>query len=66
MTNKPVRYLSRSDIENRLGLRPGALGRIKLPEPDAYVGRARGWLPETIDRWNAERPGRGNWKPKSK
>ena len=25
----------------------------------ALIGRTRGWLPETIDRWNASRPGRG-------
>ena len=30
-----------------------------LPEPDVRIGRTRGWLPETIDRWNARRPGRG-------
>jgi len=23
------------------------------------IGRTRGWLPETIDGWNAKRPGRG-------
>ena len=23
------------------------------------IGRTRGWLPETIDEWNANRPGRG-------
>ncbi len=27
--------------------------------PDATIGRTRGWLPETIDQWNAQRPGRG-------
>ena len=25
----------------------------------ALIGATRGWLPETIDRWNAARPGRG-------
>lgn len=38
-----------------------------LPKPDAITGTGpnapRGWLPETIDRWNAERPGRGNRRP---
>ena len=32
---------------------------MKLPEPDVLIGRTRGWLPETIDEWNARRPGRG-------
>lgn len=30
-----------------------------LPEPDVTIGRTRGWLPDTIDQWNAQRPGRG-------
>ena len=37
----------------------GGLLNLKLPEPDAMIGRTRGWLPETIDGWNAKRPGRG-------
>ena len=37
---------------------PAAKG-YNLPEPDALIGATRGWLPETIDRWNAARPGRG-------
>ncbi|MGC0364831.1 putative site-specific integrase-resolvase [Rhodococcus sp. 27YEA15] len=56
-------YLSRGEIAERLGV---ALGTIKsydklgyLPEPDVKVGRNFGWAPETIDEWNANRPGRG-------
>ena len=33
--------------------------KLRLPEPDAYIGRTRGWKTETIDAWNAARPGRG-------
>lgn len=58
----PTRYLSSSEVAERIGVVPGALGRYKLPEPDVLVGRARGWLPETIDEWQRNRPGRGNWK----
>jgi predicted DNA-binding transcriptional regulator AlpA len=29
------------------------------PEPDIMLGRAPHWLPKTLDRWVAERPGRG-------
>ena len=36
-----------------------AVSAYKLPQPDATIGRTRGWLPETIDRWNTQRPGRG-------
>lgn len=43
----------------RIDAETGALGNYKLPEPDAYIGRTRGWKTETIDAWNAARPGRG-------
>ena len=54
-----IHYLGLNDVADRLGITKGALARYKLPEPDATVGKARGWLPETIDQWNAARPGRG-------
>ncbi|TPF96856.1 hypothetical protein EP30_05420 [Bifidobacterium sp. UTCIF-39] len=52
-------YLGVTDVAQRLGITKGALLSLKLPEPDATIGRTRGWLPETIDEWNANRPGRG-------
>lgn len=52
-------YLGFNQFAERIGVKPGALGNYRIPEPDAYIGRTRGWLPETIDRWNASRPGRG-------
>lgn len=54
-----IRYLSRTQVANRIGVRAATLSRYKLPEPDATIGAARGWLPETIDQWQAQRPGRG-------
>lgn len=58
-----TRYLSRSDVAERIGVKPATLSRYELPEPDVIVGSAsnaaRGWLPETIDRWNDQRPGSG-------
>lgn len=58
----PVRYLSRPEIAERLGLHPDTLNRYKLPEHDAQIGpRLKGWLPETIDTWNDERVGQG-WR----
>jgi hypothetical protein len=54
-----VIYLSRTQVAQRIGVTPGALSRYKLPEPDAWIGDVRGWLPETIDRWHEQRPGRG-------
>jgi len=57
------RYLSRPEVAKRIGVKPDTLNRYKLPEPDAIVGQLRGWLPETIDRWNESRPGPGKWGP---
>lgn len=52
-------YLSLTEVAERLGITKGALAQYKLPEADVTVGRARGWMPSTIDEWNAKRPGRG-------
>lgn len=52
-------YLGAKQVAERLGITSGGLLNLKLPEPDATIGRTRGWLPETIDEWNAQRPGRG-------
>lgn len=52
--NEPLVYLSRAEVANLVGVKSATLS--KLPEPDAYVGAARGWLPETIEAWNADRP----------
>lgn len=52
-------YLGVKQVAERLGITSGALLSLKLPAPDAAIGRTRGWLPATIDEWNARRPGRG-------
>lgn len=54
-----IKYLSVTDVSKRLGISAAAVSAYKLPQPDATIGRTRGWLPETIDRWNTQRPGRG-------
>ena len=45
-------YLGVKQVADRLGITPGGLLNLKLPEPDVLIGRTRGWLPETIDEWN--------------
>lgn len=50
-------YLGVKQVAERLGVANAAV--YDLPEPDVRIGRTRGWCPETIDRWNAQRPGRG-------
>lgn len=32
--------------------------RGRLPPPDAIAGRLDGWLPQSVDAWNARRPGK--------
>ena len=54
-----IKYLSVTDVSKRLGISTAAVSAYKLPQPDATIGRTRGWLPDTIDQWNAQRPGRG-------
>ena len=53
-------YLSRSEVAELIGVKSATLSRFKLPEPDAYIGPIQGWLPETIDAWSTDRPGRGH------
>jgi len=57
-----MRYLGRTQVAHRIGVKPDTLNRYKLPEPDAMVGDKPVWLPRTVDEWNARRPGRGNWR----
>jgi hypothetical protein len=56
-----IKYLGRHQVANMLGVKPDTLGRYKLPPPDAVIGEGpkqrRGWLPGTIRKWNADRPG---------
>lgn len=52
-------YMGVKQVAEHLGITPGGLLNLKLPEPDACIGRTRGWKTETIDAWNASRPGRG-------
>ncbi|QGH75294.1 DNA binding protein [Mycobacterium phage Quesadilla] len=59
-TTSVTRYLSRQDVAERLGMKSvRSLSGIELPPHDVEVGIHKGWLPETIDAWHAERPGRG-------
>ncbi len=66
-----IRYLSQAEVAARIGVEPKSLSRF--PRPDVVIGPPpddldsqawprgvfRGWLPETVDAWNATRPGRG-------
>lgn len=59
-----IRYLSVGEAAEHLGLSvntvKGYVRRGLFAEPDAQTGTsAFGWLPKTLDKWHAERPGRG-------
>ncbi|MDO3042102.1 helix-turn-helix transcriptional regulator [Mycobacteroides abscessus] len=54
-----IRYFTLAEFAARVGISRDTLKDYDLPVEDALTGRYRGWLPETIDRWNAKRPGRG-------
>lgn len=63
-----IRYLGVTEVAERTGL---AVNTVKsyskipgrMPQPDVMIGRVKGWLPETIDRWmerRGQRPGTTN------
>lgn len=62
-----VNYLSLNGLAERVGIAPSTAKRYlidkRLPEPDATIGAGSsptfGWLPETVDAWQASRPGKG-------
>lgn len=54
-----ITFLSLGEFADQVSVSPGTLAHYKLPEPDAMIGKTRGWSQETIDRWQANRPGKG-------
>lgn len=54
-----ITYLSLKELAQRIGVKPATASRYKLPDPDALIGDVRGWLPESVDAWNENRPGHG-------
>ena len=57
-----ARYLGRVEVAARIGLKSvRSLSGMTLPPHDVEVGVHKGWKPDTIDNWQATRPGRGRW-----
>lgn len=57
-----ARYLGRVEVAARIGLKSvRSLSGMTLPPHDVEVGVHKGWKPDTIDAWQATRPGRGRW-----
>lgn len=57
--SNPHRYLSATDIARILNIKPTSMTKYKLPAPDAYIGKTRGWCQSTIDTWLHQRPTQG-------
>lgn len=63
----PVEYMSLAGVAERLGIAASTakkyLDEKRLPEPDVKIGAGSrwtyGWSSETVDAWQASRPGRG-------
>lgn len=56
------KYLSVTEVAERTGL---SLNTVKaysqdtprrMPNPDAMIGRVKGWLPKTVDAWHLGNP----------
>ncbi|MCV7230645.1 XRE family transcriptional regulator [Mycolicibacterium komossense] len=63
-----VRYLGVNEVAARTGLSPNTVKSYsgipgRMPQPDAMIGRVKGWLPETIDRWMERRSSGPNMPP---
>lgn len=58
-----IDYLGVAAAAEHLGLSrktvEGQIERGTFAKPDATIGRVRGWLPATLDAWQAQRPGQG-------
>lgn len=63
----PTHYLSLHGFANRIGIAystiRGYQRQKRLPAPDVIIGEGNaatyGWSPQTVDQWQANRPGRG-------
>ena len=66
-----INYLTVNGIARRFGLSPHTIKsyitRETFPAPDASIGAGKaikyGWLPQTVDNWQANRPGKAG-RPK--
>ena len=54
-----INYMGVKQVAEHLGITQGGLLNLKLPDPDVTIGKTRGWSQQTIDKWNASRPGKG-------
>lgn len=54
-----ILYLNKTQIAHHIGIQPTTINKYQLPEPDAKIGNQPGWLTQTINTWNQQRPGKG-------
>lgn len=56
-----LKFWGRGEVAEYLGVKTDSINGYDLPDPDAKIGNHRGWIPATIEKWNKDRKGRGNW-----
>lgn len=55
-----LQFLGRTEVAHYLGMKSiRSLAGVDLPPHDVEIGDRKGWMPATIDRWKASRPGKG-------
>lgn len=62
--SQPSDLLDLAAIAQRIGVSYASIRRYRsqdatFPQPDAMLGQSPGWHANTIDAWQAQRPGRG-------
>ena len=59
MVRRMIEYLDSKQVGERVGLAHQTIRQMRvrgqMPDPDAMIGRAVGWLPRTVDEWIAAR-----------
>jgi hypothetical protein len=55
--------LTTTDAAALIGVTPASWRKYvsdgRAPKPDGYLGRTPWWWPETVQQWQASRPGQG-------
>lgn len=51
--------LTLQEAADRIGVTRSTLRTYKFIDPDVKIGNVSGYWPESVDAWNAARPGQG-------
>jgi hypothetical protein len=56
-----LKFWGRKEVAEYLDVKTDSINGYNLPAPDAQIGIHRGWMPDTIRKWEINRPGKGKW-----